>query len=121
MLLNGGTYGGTRILTPASVGEMTRNQIPGLDAEYPGGKLPEASWGFGLSVHGNGKWRYYSGSLLPSTSFNHGGGAGTMLWVDPVNEIVGVYLSVVVERTEREENIWNLDLYQNLVTASVSD
>jgi hypothetical protein len=38
-----------------------------------------------------------------------------------VNEIVGVYLSVVVERTEREENIWNLDLYQNLVTASVSD
>jgi CubicO group peptidase (beta-lactamase class C family) len=123
MFLNRGTYGSARILSPASVAEMTRNQIPGIPAEMPiiGQSFPEASWGFGWSVQSNGKWKYYNGSLLPPSAFHHGGGAGTMLWVDPVNEIVGVYLSVVTHRTLADENIWNVDLFQNVVTASVED
>jgi CubicO group peptidase (beta-lactamase class C family) len=32
MFLNGGSYGGVRILSPASIAEMTRNQIPGVSA-----------------------------------------------------------------------------------------
>jgi hypothetical protein len=38
-----------------------------------------------------------------------------------VNEIVGVYLSVVTHRTLADENIWNVDLFQNVVTAAVAD
>ncbi|MEE9280693.1 MAG: serine hydrolase domain-containing protein [Myxococcota bacterium] len=120
MFLNGGTYGGARILSTAAVSEMTRNQIPGIGTQFFGATYhKEASWGFGWQVQSNEKWRYWSGSLLSLGTYQHGGAGGTCLWVDPVNEIVGVYLSVVLEVTEDEEQLWNLDLFQNLVTSAV--
>ena len=50
-LLNRGTYGDVRILSPVSVAAMTRNQIPGISAQYREQIFPEASWGFGWSIN----------------------------------------------------------------------
>ena len=48
--------------------------------------------------------------------------AGARFWVDPVNEIVGVYLGVCTEAdSQTGEQKTEFDLFQNLVTAAVAD
>jgi CubicO group peptidase (beta-lactamase class C family) len=129
MFLNRGRYGDARILSPASVAEMTRDQIPGISGSWEGVPFPEALWGLGWSVKGNGKW---AGSLWSPRTFEHGGDGGVHLWVDPVYEIVGVYFSVASEGgispgvhvPEGPEGLflsWRLDLFINAVTAAVVD
>ena len=66
MYLNGGTYGGTRLLEPESVERGTSVQT-GLSQRY----------GFGWSVSSEGV-------------FSHGGSDGTFAWVNPKLEIVGL-------------------------------
>src|SRR5215467_7070669 len=96
MFLNRGSYGDVRILSPAAVAEMTRNQIPGISSRIPGEFFPEASWGFGWSIHGNKKALQY-GSLHSAATYSHHGAGGVQFWVDPVYEIVGLYFSVALE------------------------
>jgi CubicO group peptidase (beta-lactamase class C family) len=121
-LLNGGTYGRARILSRPTVAAMTRNQIPGIGAQYFGTIFrKEASYGYGWIVYSNEKWKYWNGSLPPIGAFAHSGSGGCAFWVDTVNEIVGVYLSVELRVTELGEHVWNLDLFQNAVTAAVAD
>src|SRR5262245_32186879 len=74
MFLNRGCYGNARILSPAAVGEMTRNQIPGIGSRIPGEFFPEASWGFGWSIHGNKKSLRYGSLHSPQTFSHHGAG-----------------------------------------------
>jgi CubicO group peptidase (beta-lactamase class C family) len=111
LFLNRGSYGDTRILSPASVFEMTRNQIPGIDAVYGDEVFPEASWGYGWNVHGSKKG-WGGGSLHSSRAFIHGGGGGVHLWVDPEYEIVGVYFSVRMPSGD------SVDAFTNMVTAA---
>ena len=121
MFLNHGTHGGTRILSPATVDEMTRNQIPGIGAEYGTEVFPEASWGFGWNVHGDKK-APYDGALYSLRGFRHSGGGGVLLWVDPVYEIVGTHFSVKIQRTaDEQQREGSADLFINAVTASVME
>jgi len=121
MLLNRGSYGGARILGPAAVAEMTRNHIPGINAEFMGEYFPEASWGFGWDVHENKK-AVRDGSLNSPRSFAHGGTGGTYFWMDPVYEIVGVFFSVHMEEGRRTHSArWCGDYFMNAVTAAIVD
>jgi CubicO group peptidase (beta-lactamase class C family) len=117
MFLNGGTYGEARILSPASVAEMTRNQIPGISAGYGGKRefFPEASWGFGWNVHG-GKRDIARGTLHSPQAFLRGSFHRILLWVDPVYDIVGVYLATGPGGRFRCQ-----DLFMNAVTAAIVD
>ena len=94
MFLNRGTYGGVRILSLTSVAEMTRNQIPGIGARYRDFVSPEACWGLGWNVRGSKNSLCYGETLQSREAFSHSGAGGTFLWVDPIHEIVGIYLSV---------------------------
>jgi CubicO group peptidase (beta-lactamase class C family) len=121
MFLNRGRYGDLRVLSPAAVAQMTRNQIPGISARYDGEVFPEASWGLGWSVLGEKKAER-DGSLRSSQSFDHGGAGGAFLWVDPVYEIVGVYFSVALRILPPFDNMdWCRDLFMNMVMAAVVD
>jgi serine-type D-Ala-D-Ala carboxypeptidase len=73
MLLNRGAYSGERILSPAAVGEMTRNQVPGVPARIDDEVLPEASWSFGWGIRGEKQW---CGSLYSPMAFEHSGAGG---------------------------------------------
>jgi CubicO group peptidase (beta-lactamase class C family) len=115
MFLNRGSYGEVSILSPAAVAEMTRNQIPGIGAQYLGEFFPEASWGFGWGIHGN-KRALRDGSLHSPQAFDLTGAGGVYLWVDPVYEIVGVYFRVALEQSKPCR-----DLFMNAVTAAVVD
>jgi CubicO group peptidase (beta-lactamase class C family) len=120
MFLNRGSYGEVSILSPAAVAEMTRNQIPGIGAQYAGEFFPEASWGFGWSIHGNKRAPQW-GSLYSPQAFDHNGAGGTYVWVDPVYEIVGVYFQVTLERIDDIREKLCRDLFMNAVMAAVVD
>ncbi|HEY6282759.1 MAG TPA: serine hydrolase domain-containing protein [Nitrososphaerales archaeon] len=121
MFLNGGIYGSARVLSPATVAEMTRNQIPGVSATFLDEYFPEAGWGLGWSVHGNKAG--LAGSLYSPSSFEHGGAGGIWVWVDPELEIVGAYFSSTVISLTLAESLkhWRDDLFIDAVTASVEE
>ncbi len=85
MLIQDGTYGGTRYFLPSTVAEFTKVQFPengnrrglGFDKPLLGG--PSSN---GPVCQG-----------APSQSFGHSGFTGTYIWADPVNELVYVFLS----------------------------
>ncbi|MHB8574766.1 MAG: serine hydrolase domain-containing protein [Dehalococcoidia bacterium] len=118
--LNRGSYGDVRLLSSATVREMTRNQIPGISAKWFGEFRPEASWGYGWSIHGGQKWMYSNGSLQPPETYAHGGAGQTYLWIDPINEIVGVYCSIGVEMEHGLPKA-RYDLFQNLVYGALDE
>jgi CubicO group peptidase (beta-lactamase class C family) len=120
-VLNGGRYGDARILSPAAVAAMTRDQIPGLRALIVGKESARASCGYGFLVSSPTKWKYYDGSLLALGTFGHPGAAGQMFWVDPEHELVGAYFEVVTRMTPDWIFLWNFDLFQNAITAAVDD
>jgi len=121
MLLNRGVYADARLLSPATVHTMTRNQIPGISAYKDGEFFPEAAWGYGWDVCGDKK-AMYDGALYSPAAFQHSGAGGVNLWVDPTYELVGVYFSVVLGNTaDGFHRVSPVDLFMNAVTASIID
>jgi CubicO group peptidase (beta-lactamase class C family) len=89
MLLNGGTYHGTRILSAAVVKKMltdVNKGKPAIDAERPG-----RSADHGLGVEINQPW--FMGKLASATSFGHTGFTGTSLLVVPSRRLVVALLT----------------------------
>jgi CubicO group peptidase (beta-lactamase class C family) len=120
MFLNGGIYGGEQILSLATVREMTRDQVPGLSAEWSGEYFPEATWGYGWGIQGNKKG-LRDASLLSVGTFSHGGGGMSYAWADPALDLVGVYLSVAASRVSQRRCEACFDLFVNAVTAAIVD
>jgi CubicO group peptidase (beta-lactamase class C family) len=79
--LNGGSYDGVRILSSATVGEMTRPQVNFDDNPRGLGWLQRSEAGSS------------SGRLFGPRSYGHTGFTGTSLWVDPDRELVVVLLT----------------------------
>ena len=121
MFLNRGKYGDQRILSPASVAEMTRNQSSGIGMWFGHEQVaPEACYGYCWFVKG-GSHFHKNGSLYSSQTFEHMGAGGTSLWGDPANELVYAYFSVSLGFDALNSNIWNADLFANAITAAVID
>jgi CubicO group peptidase (beta-lactamase class C family) len=122
MLLNGGSYGDATILQPATVAQMTRNQIPGIGANFAGHLHREASWGYGLNIVDTDRWRWFDGALPSNGAFGHSGAGGVLFWADPAYDLIGLYFSRCLDiDPETFEHHWDGDLYQNMVTAAVAD
>jgi CubicO group peptidase (beta-lactamase class C family) len=85
MMLGGGTFSNTRVLSEASVAEMTKVQTGDLKAAFTPGM------GFGL---GWGVVRTPEGvtAMLSSGSYGHGGAFGTQAWIDPHKDLFVVLL-----------------------------
>jgi CubicO group peptidase (beta-lactamase class C family) len=120
MFLDGGGRGDARVLGPAAVAAMTRNQIPGVSLTLGPEVFPEASWGLGWQVQGNRR-AIRGGSLSSPAAFGHNGAGGIYVWVDPTYELVGVYLSVVSHGHPGLFADWCADLFVDAVTAAVTD
>ncbi len=127
MLMNGGDYGGRRILSGASVEAMRRNQVPeGTPArwtrllngervthEFPGG------YGYGLFPSDGSITPYLNGGLASRSSFAHAGAGGSYFWADPERDLVGVYLSVIPRFLDDGiTRDWRADLFVDAVTAA---
>ena len=82
MLLDGGAYKGTRILSPLTVAKMTTPATAPIDHNVRG-----LGWDID-SVYSSNR-----GELLPVGSYGHTGFTGTSLWLDPVTGVYVVFLS----------------------------
>ncbi|MEZ5573925.1 MAG: serine hydrolase domain-containing protein [Halioglobus sp.] len=100
MLLGGGTLDGTRIIGSRTLAFMTRNHLPGgvPMTEMATGGFSESDYsgvGFGLGFASkldpvcNG----YPGS---TGSYFWGGLASTLFWVDPVEELVVIFMTQLI-------------------------
>jgi CubicO group peptidase (beta-lactamase class C family) len=121
MFLNNGIYGETRILSPVSVQAMTKNQIPGISAQYVDGHFPEAGWSLGWSINLTYKGEAYGEPLLSPFAFAHSGSGGVQMWVDPAEDIIIIYFSVVLEMLGAYRKRWCADLFMNMVIAAIED
>ncbi len=90
-----------RLLAPSTVAEMIRPQYPDLAGIVPGvGRFDPCPWGLGVELHGDKSPHWMGRAASPST-FGHFGGAGTMMWVDPVTDVG------VVALTDRPFDEWS--------------
>ena len=92
MMLNGGELNGERLLKPETFAEMTRNQLTDEQRQHPDATWfmfeGHASWGLGMSV-GLSENR----PLVMPGRFGWDGGYGTSAYVDPDNDLVGLFFS----------------------------
>ncbi|HEX6968138.1 MAG TPA: serine hydrolase domain-containing protein [Micromonosporaceae bacterium] len=89
MLLDGGRYGGKRILSEATVRRMLTNVNAGVPAIDP--ERPNRPSDHGLGVVLNQPW--FMGKLASRRTFGHTGFTGTSLLVDPSRRLVLVLLT----------------------------
>lgn len=91
MFLNGGALDGVRILSPATVATMTRDQTSSMPL-LPAEERHRQAWGLGWRVMSTATWDA-GGNLLSPGSFGHSGDTGTVVWVDRVREVICVLLT----------------------------
>ena len=121
MLLNDGELDGARILSPNSVHMMRHNQIGDLrSTARVTSIMPGPGIGFGLGF-GMITDQGLSGLALPKGSYFWGGAAGTFFWIDPENELIGMFMTQVVpHRTTLRQDFWGLT-YQAIDDKRLND
>lgn len=85
MMLDHGTWNGTRLLSPNGVEMMTAVQTSGLQA----GWHPGADYGLAWEIISKPLGTF---SMLPIGAYGHGGAFGTQGWVIPKRNMVTVFM-----------------------------
>ena len=80
--LNGGSYGGVRLLAGDTVAQMTRDQNTVLGTP----------WGLGWGLATSPVW-VYCGNRVSPRAFGHSGATGTVVWADPQSQLLAVILT----------------------------
>lgn len=100
MLLNGGTLGGTRIISRKTLALMTANHLPGGSSIAGMSKslFSEAAYdgvGFGL---GFATTLNAAQTLMPGSNGDYfwGGAASTFFWVDPEEDLIGLFMTQLI-------------------------
>ena len=119
MMLNGGTLDGQRILSRTTVRWMTSDHLgPRIPiAQSPGGSVLFPSlytFGLGLAVRPSDGLAFTPGS---AGDYNWGGYAGTVFWVDPKEQIVGVMMM----QSPGAMRTYHRNLLRQLVYQAVAD
>ena len=86
MMLNGGELDGVRLLSPKSVQLMTRSHTGHLPTSFG---RPGVAFGLGFAVvMDSGQ----VGEVGTDGEYNWGGAAGTRFWIDPEENLVGLFM-----------------------------
>ena len=81
------------LLPEANLKTAASAAFPGLPGVVPGvGRFDDCAWGLGFEIH-DGKDPHWMGRGNSPAAFGHFGGAGTLLWVDPVADVALVALT----------------------------
>src|SRR5437588_3978324 len=110
MILNGGIYNGTRVLSPLSVATMTRPRAVAEDGAARG-----LGWDIATSFSSN------RGDLFPLGSFGHTGFTGTSIWIDPATQSFIVFLSNRVHPNGKGDVGSLRGRIASIVAASITD
>ncbi|HKL98946.1 MAG TPA: serine hydrolase domain-containing protein, partial [Mobilitalea sp.] len=112
MYLNHGVYDGKRVLSTASVREITSDHNQQVSASTYHGETFESTWGLGWNVKGTKTDD--AGMLRSAGSFEHGGFATTKLLCDPEADIVAAYFTVC-----KEDKAINAAKFNNMVIGAI--
>jgi uncharacterized protein YbbC (DUF1343 family)/CubicO group peptidase (beta-lactamase class C family) len=80
MMLDGGTYQGVQVISPNTIGAMTRSH-----------RTTSGLRGLGWDKHSG--YSSNRGELFSDRAFGHGGFTGTSLWIDPHLRLFVIFLS----------------------------
>ena len=94
MMLNGGELNGVRVLSRKSVELMTADHMTGIKGYRSGG----STFGLGFGVTTDIGQTAKLGS--PGT-FDWGGAAGTKFWIDPEEELIGIFMVQILPHQTR--------------------
>jgi CubicO group peptidase (beta-lactamase class C family) len=94
MLLDQGNYNGKRLLSRKTVQLMSSDNLGTIPAAMPG-------YGFGLGFAVS-KAPGEAGVLGSPGEFNWGGAAGTRFWIDPQEELIGIFMIQILPHTGLE-------------------
>ena len=91
MLLNGGQLGGKSLLGPRTVAYMTSDHLGPMGNRDDGLYIPTRGYGqgFGFYVRVDAGHAYFLGNV---GEYFKGGAGGTVFWVDPKEDLVGVFM-----------------------------
>jgi CubicO group peptidase (beta-lactamase class C family) len=91
------------LLSSTTATDAVQQQYPDLAGIVPGvGRFDPCPWGLGVEIRGT-KSPHWTGAANAESTFGHFGGAGTMMWVDPV---AGCGL---VALTDRPFDDWSIE------------
>ncbi|MEZ5598768.1 MAG: serine hydrolase domain-containing protein [Pseudomonadales bacterium] len=111
MMLNGGELDGRRYLSPHTVALMSRNTLKDVRMDRPG-------VGFGLDfavVEDAGA----AGDSGSDGEYNWGGAAGTRFWIDPKENIVGVFMVQSLPHRTTLASKFKVLTYQSLESSAL--
>lgn len=90
MMLNRGELDGVRVLKAETVDRMTQNQIGDLSIMFPGA----GAFGYGFGVLTE-KGKEQSKDPAGVGTYMWAGAFGTWFWIDPKNQLIGVFMTQV--------------------------
>jgi len=94
MLLNQGQYDGKRLLSRKTVQLLSSDNLGSIPSARPG-------YGFGLGFAVS-KAPGESGMMGSVGEYNWGGAAGTRFWIDPQEELIGIFMIQILPHTGLE-------------------
>lgn len=94
MLLNKGQYDGKRLLSRKTVQLMSSDNLGAIPGMGPG-----AGFGLGFAVS---KAPGEAGMMGSPGEYNWGGAAGTRFWIDPQEELIGIFMIQILPHTGLE-------------------
>jgi len=107
MMLDGGSYGGVRILSPLTVARMTEI--------FP--HLEEFGRGFGWDIDTD--YSTVRGDLFGPRSYGHSGYTGTSIWIDPETKTTVILLTNRVHPDDKGDIIALRSKVANVVAAAI--
>jgi len=109
MMLNGGQLDGVRILSPKTVKLMTVNHLGDISKSFRQ-KGIGFGLGFGLVIDPS-----RAGEIGSAGEYNWGGLGGTRFWIDPEEELIGIFMVQSVPHLTRLGGDFKVLAYQALV------
>jgi CubicO group peptidase (beta-lactamase class C family) len=109
MMLNGGMLDGVRILSPKTVELMTTNHLGEIQMGF-GRRGVGFGLGFAVALDQGD-----IGEIGSAGEYNWGGAAGTRFWIDPQEELIGVFMVQSIPHRTRLANQFKVLTYQAIV------
>jgi len=110
MLANEGELDGVRLLAPTTVEHMRSDHLHGIDSS---GLWSMDAFGLGVGIITDTARR--SGELGADGAYGWGGAAGTNFWIDPEEDIVGIFMVQSVPHQTPLAKLFRVLTYQALV------
>jgi CubicO group peptidase (beta-lactamase class C family) len=106
------------LLDAASAADAVRAQWPDLAGIVPGvGRFDPCPWGLGFEIRGD-KTPHWTGRSNSASTYGHYGGAGTMMWIDP---LAGCALVALTDRSFDEWPKEALQVWPELSDAVIAE